>query len=128
MAVPGFSTPLSVKLLSVSLSLGHYPGAVDDGSPLSVVDLAASSLHLGGGCTGLEEVYDGVVAVIDPLRVGWNGSCALVGHQPSGRGGGLVGGLVGWSLRGGWMGGLMYHPPRCGRIRSLWYVVMVSEH
>lgn len=68
-----------------------------------------------------------MVAVVDPLGVGWNGCCALVGHQPSGCGGGLEGGLVGWSLRGGWMSGLMNHPLSRGRIRGLWYVVLVSE-
>lgn len=129
MAAPGFSTSLTVEFVSVSLSLSlrHYPGPVDNGSPLSVVDLATSSLHLRRGRSGLEEVYDGVVAVVDPLGVGRDGSCALVGHQPSGCGGGLEGGLVGWSLRGGRMGGLMYHPLSRGRIRGLWYVVLVSE-
>lgn len=127
MTEPRFSTSLVVEFLSASLSLRHYPGPVDNGSPFSVVDLSTSSLHLGRGSAGLEEVYDGMVAVVDPLRVGRNCSRALVGHQTPGCGGGLEGGLVGWSLRGGCMGGLMYHPLSRGRIRGLWYVVLVSE-
>lgn len=97
-----------------SLSLRHDSRSVNNGSPLSIVDLASSPLHLGGRRAGLEEVDDGMVAVVDSLGVWWVGGGSrrtVIGYRTWSCGcRGLEGGLVGCSLGGGWMGGLVNYP------------------